>query len=143
MKKPFCVFLVVFASSLFLMGSSASADSVKEIQGGHFVDYPASEGYPSVGKAFNNFFSQPKWLIQKSQGGAPIAVFTGIAQFNKQNAKYKIGFLKENGYVYLNQVFINNKLVFSRAVELLPSMATLYGNNVIDDDDLLAAVYLN
>lgn len=143
MKNRVFICLVVFVSFLHLIGSSASAYSVKEIQSGYFVDYPASEGYPCVGKAFSNFFSQPKWITEKSQGGSTIAVFTGIAQFNNQNAKYKIGFVKEDGYVYLNQVFINKKMVFYRAVELMPNMATLFGNNVIDDDDLLAAIYLN
>lgn len=70
---------------------------IAHVRAQHFSQYPASEGYATIGEALEKFFSNGAWkceenyLSESEKKKMPIEtiIFTGIAKINERNARFK------------------------------------------------------
>lgn len=83
--------LLNLAANLFI-------DFLKET---HWNGYSAEDGYKNTGRAFERYFSNPKWEASWSFNGTPYStlqvIFSGIAKHNGKKAMFKARFLGEYG----------------------------------------------
>lgn len=87
------VVVLIFGIAMFT-GSSDNNEYVMSIKGGSFASYPEI----SIGEAFDNFFSGPKWKHFVSDKGDDIVEFTGDCMFKDANVEVLIQFkLHEDG----------------------------------------------
>lgn len=140
-KKLVIVILIMVLS--ILLTNLSFAFGLNDVENGYFRDYPADEGYANVGEAFPRFFSHTKWVTVTNNEGVTVPGFKGIAQIDGNNAKFEIYFVMHDGYVFINEVYVNGERCFFRPVKMMPNMASLLGYNTLNDNDLLAAIYLN
>lgn len=58
-------------------GGENYSEEVKSVKGGYFTNYSYDDGYPNVGRAFENYFSNPTWEAFTSDDDMDIVEFNG------------------------------------------------------------------
>ena len=121
----------------------AASPSLQEIQNGYFRNYPPSEGFPNIKKAFESFFEQSKWSGE---------AFHAIHLVDGRRAKIRIKFSvdsSDNRFVRVHDIYINDSFAYSALNERNPlfdksvgSWANLPPNRIIIND-FLADIFLS
>lgn len=87
-KKPIMIAIGVIVAVVFLLILIGGSDPVDTVKDGTFNAYPEQ----TVGEAFSNFFTNPKW-VSYEEGGETYVKFTGGCTLYGEMVNAKIVFL--------------------------------------------------
>lgn len=97
----------------------------------YYETFPASEGYPTIGEAFDKFFKRPRWTVKTDEAGYNTVIFTGIYNSVGGPAKFSAQFPRNT--------FLKDKNTFT----YIPVQINGQGMSSAQDAQIISQVFLS
>ena len=114
--------IVVLIAAIGIASLAGESEEVSCVKNGYFEAYPSESGYPSIGEAFDDYFSDPSWESFTSEEGMEIVQFDGGFTYYDDDTDCSLQFqVYDDGSFEIYAVEFNgvpqNKLVIAALVE--------------------------